>query len=135
MKAVLDTNVFLSGIHWVGASHEVLREWFKGTFVLVSSPQINEELFAQFRDFKIQMPMEEILWWESLIMEKSILVMPKRKINLIKKDSDDNKFIEVAIESNADYIVTQDKHLLEIREYKGIKILTPQEFLELIVDG
>ncbi len=132
MKAVLDTNVFLSGIHWTGASHKVLREWFKGTFTLVSSPQINEELFRQLRDFKIQMPIEEILWWERYIIEKSVLVIPTRKIELVKKYPDDSKFIETAVEGNADYIVTQDKHLLEFRVYGCIQIVIPKKFLEIL---
>jgi len=106
MRAILDTNIFLSGIHWSGASNRVLREWFIGSFVLVSSPQINQELFIQLRDFKIQMEIEEIEWWEDIVLEKSILVIPKRKVNVVKDDSDDNKFIEAALEGNADYIIS-----------------------------
>jgi len=132
MRVVLDTNVFLSGIHWPGASHKVLRKWFIGSFMLVSSQQINQELFTQLRDFKIQMETKEIGWWGDLILEKSILVIPKEKINVVKKDPDDNKFIEAAVEGRAEYIVTQDKHLLEISTYENIKILTPKEFLELL---
>ena len=101
MRAILDTNIFLSGIHWSGASNKVLREWFIGSFVSVSSPQINQELFIQLRDFKIQMEIEEIEWWEDIVLEKSILVIPKRKVNVVKDDSDDNKFIEAALEGKA----------------------------------
>ena len=124
MKVVLDTNIFLSGIHWTGASHKVLRDWFIGHFTLITSPDIKEELFRQLRDFKIQMSADEILWWENLILEKSIIVIPRKQIKLIDKDPDDNKFIEAAIESNSEFIVTQDKHLLEIKRYKQIKIIS-----------
>ena len=132
MKAILDTNIFLSGIHWSGASNKVLREWFIGSFTLVSSPQINRELFTQLRDFKIQMEMGEIEWWEDIVLEKSIMVVPKRKVDVIKDDPDDNKFIETALEGKADYIVTQDKHLLSIKEFEGIKIVSPEEFLRIL---
>jgi|TARA_Y100000031_G_scaffold95957_1_gene105411 putative PIN family toxin of toxin-antitoxin system len=132
MRAILDTNIFLSGIHWSGASNKVLREWFIGSFVSVSSPQINQELFIQLRDFKIRMEIEEIEWWESLILEKFELVVPKRKINVVKDDPDDNKFVETALEGKADYIVTQDKHLLNIKEFEGIKMVTPEEFLRIL---
>ena len=132
MRAILDTNIFLSGIHWSGASNKVLREWFIGSFVSVSSPQINQELFIQLRDFKIQMEIEEIEWWEDIVLEKSILVIPKRKVNVVKDDSDDNKFIEAALEGKADYIVTQDRHLLNIKEFEGIKMVTPKEFLRIL---
>lgn len=123
MRVVLDTNVFLSGIHWTGDSHQVLRAWFTGKFILVSSPEINEELFAQIKDFKIQMESEEISWWETAIIEKSVIVEPKTKLNIVKEDKDDDKFIEAAFEGNCDYIVSQDKHLLKLKEYSGIKIL------------
>ena len=132
MRAILDTNIFLSGIHWSGASNKVLREWFIGSFVSVSSPQINQELFIQLRDFKIQMEIKEIEWWEDVILEKSILIIPKRKVNVVKDDSDDNKFIEAALEGKADYIVTQDRHLLNIKEFEGIKMVTPKEFLRIL---
>ena len=132
MKVVLDTNIFLSGIHWSGASNKVLREWFIGSFTLVSSPQINKELFTQLRDFKIQMETEEIEWWEDVILERSFMVIPKKKVNIVEKDPDDNKFIETALEGKVDYIVTQDKHLLNIEEFEGIKIVTPEEFLRIL---
>ena len=132
MRAILDTNIFLSGIHWSGASNKVLREWFIGSFVSVSSPQINQELFIQLRDFKIQMEIEEIEWWEDIVLEKSILVIPKRKVNVVKDDPDDNKFIEAALEGKANYIITQDRHLLNIKGFEGIKMVTPKEFLRIL---
>ena len=76
--------------------------------------------------------MDEIQWWESTILEKSIIVIPALNLNIVDKDPDDNKFIEAAVEGKADYVVTQDKHLLEIKQYTGINIITPEEFLQII---
>ena len=128
MRAVLDTNVFVSRIHWSGASEKVLRLWFLGKFKLISSAETIEEFVKIITSFKIPMKTEEILWWESLILEKSELVVPNEKITIVKDDPDDNKFIEAALEGKAEYIVTRDKHLLKIKEFKGIKIITPEEF-------
>ena len=59
--------------------------------------------------------------------------MPKIKLNIVKDDPDDNKFFETALAGKADYIVSQDKrHVLKIREYKGIKTISPEEFMKLI---
>ena len=77
------------------------------------------------------METEEIHYWESLVPKKSELVVPNKKIEIVKDDPDDNKFIETALEGKAEYIVTQDKHLLKIKEFKGIKIITPEEFIKL----
>ena len=132
IKAVLDTNVFVSGIHWSGTSEKVLRLWFLNKFRVVSSAQTVDEFVRIMISFKVPMKIEDILWWESLILEKSELVVPSKKIEIINDDPDDNKFIEVALEGKADYIVTQDKHLLKIGEFRKIKIITPEEFVRLL---
>jgi len=49
---------------------------------------------------------------------------------VIKDDPEDNKFIEAAVDQAADLIVSGDQHLLKLREYQGIKIITPAEFLK-----
>ena len=131
MRAVLDTNVFVSGIHWSGASEKVLRLWFLSKFKLISSTETVDEFVKTMTSFKVPMKIGDVLWWESLILEKSELVVPNKKIEIIKDDPDDNKFIEAALEGKAEYIVTQDKHLLKIKEFKGIKIITPEEFIKL----
>ncbi|MCJ7728066.1 MAG: putative toxin-antitoxin system toxin component, PIN family [Actinobacteria bacterium] len=59
------------------------------------------------------------------ILYKPILI----KIEIIKDDPDDNKFIECAVTNKADYIISGDNHLLNLREYGNIKILSPKEFL------
>jgi len=104
MRIVLDTNVFVSGIHWAGSSEKVLRAWMNEDFELVSSLPIIEELIRILLSFKIPLDPEDISWWESLILEKSILVIPTEKVDVVK-DPEDNKFIEAALEGKADYIV------------------------------
>jgi uncharacterized protein len=65
-----------------------------------------------------------------LILEKSVIVNPTEKVDVVT-DPDDNKFVEAALEGKAEYIVSQDKHLLILKEYRGIKVLHPNEFLDL----
>jgi len=119
MIVVLDTNVFVSGIHWSGASEKILRSWILKRFKLISSIPIIDELVRILMSFKIPMTLEDLLWWENLILEKSVIVIPKRKIDIVKEDPDDNKFIECAVAGKADYIVSQDKHLLKLRNLKA----------------
>lgn len=56
------------------------------------------------------------------------IVIPNIKVEVVKEDSDDNKIIECAFESNTEYILSYDKHLLKLKEYQGIKIVRPEEF-------
>lgn len=64
-------------------------------------------------------------------MEKSLLVFPTRQLTAVKDDPDDNKFVEAALEGKAQYIISQDRHLVDMEEYRGIKILRPDRFLAL----
>ncbi len=61
-----------------------------------------------------------------------MLVEPEEEVNIVKDDVSDNKFVEAAVIGKADYIITQDNHLLKIKEFKGIKILTPKDFLDIV---
>ena len=106
--------------------------WFSGKFTLISSLPILEELVSTLKSFKIPLEIEDIQWWESLIVSKSGMVSPKVAVSIVKKDPDDNKFIEAAIEGQAEFIVSQDRHLLDIKEYRTIQIVSPKEFLEVI---
>ena len=130
IRAVLDTNIFVSGIHWTGLSEKVLRLWIQDEFTLVSSFPIIDEIMRVLMAFKVPLESEDISWWESLILEKSDLTFPVEHLDIVKNDPDDNKFIEAAAEGNAQYIVSQDRHLLDLKEYKGIKIMHPEEFLK-----
>jgi len=128
MRIVLDTNVFISGIFWEGNfCSQIIDQWKKGRFQLVSSPKLIEELVETLRSFKISMDEELIEEWKNLIIENSIMVDPIVAIKSVKDDPDDDKFVEVAICGEADFIISQDKHLLTLKEYNKIKILKPEE--------
>ena len=128
MKAVLDTNVFISGIFWKGASNKVISNWKDGKFTLVTSLEGISEIIKILKDFKIKLPDDMIKEWIDLIVRNSIVVEPKEKILAVKDDPKDNIFIETAVAGNVDYIVSQDNHLLKIKGFRGIKIITPEEF-------
>lgn len=131
--SVLDTNIFVSGIFWEGNfCSQIINAWKQGKIALVSSILIIEELVKTLRDFKIQMPGDMIEEWKNIIIQNSIIVEPRIKVNIVEKHPADNIFIETAIEGNAEYIISQDKHLLDIKEYQGIKIIKPEEFLKII---
>ena len=133
MKVVLDTNVFISGIFWTStASAKIIDLWKQKKFTLVSSSEIIAELVATLSTFKIQLGKELILEWEKIITSNADIVVPKTKIRLVKDDPDDNKFFEAAIEGSADYVVSQDHHLLKIGVCEKIKVVTPSEFLQIV---
>jgi len=134
MRVVLDTNIFVSGIHWKGDSEKVLGAWFDNKFDLISSEEIIQELVETLSNFKKTMSRDDMLHWVSILIGKGLLVKPEISLRVVKDDPDDDKFLEVALEGDADYIVSQDKHLLKLKEFRGIKIVKPDEFLNKCLD-
>ncbi len=136
MKIVVDTNVLISATFWYGDSDLILNKAEKKDFVLILSKAIMEEYvrvlqYKEIRD-KIKNKNLEILRTVQKIASIATIVDPAQKLNVVEDDPDDNKVIECAVESGADFIVTQDQHLLKLQAYGGIKILPPREFLVLI---
>lgn len=66
------------------------------------------------------------------IVSISGLVKPTKKLDIVKDDPDDNKILECAIAGKVDYIISNDEHLLKLKEFEGIPIIKPEEFLKLL---
>lgn len=126
---VIDTNVFISGLNFTGKQNEVLDLFRKGEIELYISPFILEGLERILRE-KFGWEEEQVQRILDRIREKVIVVQPKIKISIIKEKDDDNRTLECAVEGQVQYIISGDqKHLLPLREYKGIEILSSAEFL------
>lgn len=130
VKVVLDTNVFISALFWRGAPRQVFKETLQGTVLNFISPQILQELKEKLLE-KFEVPLEKVKEFLEIVVFNSQIVYPKSKLNIVKKDSSDNKIIECALEAKASFVISGDKHLLEIKEYKEVKIISPKEFLSL----
>ncbi|MBU0566967.1 putative toxin-antitoxin system toxin component, PIN family [bacterium] len=131
-KVVVDTNVFISA-HLVpnGNPAKVVDSWVEDDgYELILSKPIVEEIIKVLHRKEIKVERIEKLL--SLIFQKATMVTPEKEISIIKDDPDDNKFLECAVSGGAAYIVSGDKHLLDLGGYDGIEILTPKRFLEEI---
>lgn len=130
-KVVLDTNIIVSAFGWSGRPREIFELILNGKIELVSSPKLLSELkrVLNYSKFKFSDELKKEV--TNLILNISMIVVAKTKINVIKEDPSDNCFLEAAVSGRADFIITGDKHLLNLREYKRIKILTATEFLKL----
>ncbi|PIZ82801.1 putative toxin-antitoxin system toxin component, PIN family [Candidatus Pacearchaeota archaeon CG_4_10_14_0_2_um_filter_05_32_18] len=132
MRIVLDTNVFISGIFWDGNfCSKIIDKWKNEEFELVSSLEIIEELLNTLKHFKIQLDEETIESWRNVIIERAIIAESSERLDVIKEDPNDNKFLETAIAGKADFIITQDNHLLKVKRLNNVMILNPEEFLKL----
>ena len=131
IRVVLDTNIYVSSVFWLGKPHQIVELAVNGKIQAFTSTQILEELERVLkRDF-----LEDHDFIESqiaLILEYSKIVKSANTIQAIKDDPDDNKIIECAVTANADYIVTGDPHLLNLKEFHLTKIVKADEFLRFL---
>jgi len=128
IRVVLDTNVFISALFWKGAPYQIFQKILKGAILNFVSPQILKELKERLL-YKFKLPPEKVKEYLGIIVFNSKIIYPKKELNIVEKDPSDNKIIGCALEAKASFIISGDKHLLEIKRYKGIKIVAPKEFL------
>jgi len=131
-KVVVDTNVFVSAALLNGKSTVLMEKWKEGKFILLFSPDIFDEYFEIIARPKFNQEEKDIRDFAELLTERGIAVEPQMRLNIVKEDPDDNRFLECAVAGEADFIVSGDSHLLNLREYKGIKILKIVQFLKEI---
>lgn len=130
-RVVLITNIFISGIFWRGNPYEILSMCLEEKLCLITSLRILEELQEVLRaEKKFELSEDDISSYMSLIISHSVTVDPSQTIDIITDDPEDNMVLECAVEGKADYIISGDRHLLSLKEYKGIGILTAKEFIE-----
>lgn len=127
MVVTFDTNVLLSATLWDGSvAQKLLFDLIKQNVKIYSSTEILSEYQEILkRDFYFSD--EEIAEILEKVLAFVTLVNPTIKVEVVKDDHDDNQIIECALESNSKYIITYDKHLLNLKEYQGIRIIRPEE--------
>ena len=133
-RVVIDTNVIVSGLAFKGQPREVLDLAWKGEIEVYISPFILRELTGTLKkDFGWSN--EQIKDTIQRIKAKTNSIRPKIKVSVVKEKDDDNRILECAIEGNAQYLISGDKkHLLPLKQYHGIKILSPAQFLMLFTN-
>lgn len=136
LQAVLDTNVFVSSLlSKSGLPAKILDAWRAGQYLLITSPPIMAEIKAVLESPRISkkyfITRNDI---EQLInlLEKDAVVVPGHTDvkGAIPEDPKDEMFLACALDARADLIVSGDHHLLDLTEYKGIPILSVDQFAE-----
>jgi putative PIN family toxin of toxin-antitoxin system len=132
-RIVIDTNVLVSGIiQKKGFPYKVVKAWEDDNVVLIASEFLINEVSKVLHYEKIRLRYslkdEEIKQVLLTLVRYSIFINDPPKLNVIKEDLSDNNILAAAVEGKADFIISGDSHLLNLVNYKGIKILTPKEF-------
>lgn len=140
LKIILDANILASAtISQKGNPAKILAAWRQNKFDLIVTEEIMQEawrvLFYE-RVKKISyLSKQEVTDLLLELQNGAILISTALNLKIIKSDPTDDKYIIAAVEGQADYIVSGDQHLLELKEYEGIKIVSPKEFVEILEAG
>lgn len=127
LKVVLDTNVFIAAyFNRKSASARIIDLCLENKHELIFSSRLRKEVKLILKNVRAEREFHERI--RSLFMNAS-KVKPIQKVFMVKEDPEDNKFLECALEGKADYLITSDRHLLELGEFAQTKICKPTQFL------
>jgi len=133
IKVVIDTNVLISaGVSKDGNPAQI----FELLLIEAIENYTSEEIILEVIDVFNRPKFTNIITGtdKKFIINKykflSKNIIPKQKFNIVKDDPKDNKFIDCAVEANAEFLISGDPHLLEIKKFQEIKVVSPKEFLE-----
>jgi len=132
IKAVFDTNVLVSAWFWEGKESKLMESVEEGIIHGYSSEQLIEELCRTLRYPKFELSQDEVESIRSYYLLLFKIVRPKQTISILLEDPDDNRVLECALEAKADYIVSGDRHLLNLGAFRGIKIVKAAELLKTL---
>jgi len=137
VRLVIDTNVVVSGLLWLGNPGRLLEAAALGQVTLYTSPALLAELAAILTTPKLTRPivrsgmtLDDLL---ARYVNVAIVVQPTAVPRIVPNDPDDDQALAAAVEAHADLIVSGDKDLHSLGgSYNGIRIVTPAQAVQLI---
>ncbi len=128
MIAVFDTNVLVAALITEGICAKLLHRARAGEFLLVSCPFIMKEV-RRVLVRKFRLGDEETSWAiESVTEAVDRIIKHDLKVEGVCRDTDDDNILACALAAKAEYLVTGDADLLELKRHKGVKIISPRDF-------
>ncbi len=134
MRVVPDTNVLVSAIVFGGPPGQIMERSAQGDLQLILSPALIDELREVLRR-KFGFSDAAVYQAETLLRRISTLVEPQQTVTLISADPQDNRVLEAALAGDADVIVSGDRHLLDLKTFGAVSIVTPRELLRILLPG
>ena len=133
LAAVIDTNIFISGLLKGSSPSAILDALRDNKFRLLISPELLDEVAITARKPRLARiispgDLAELL---DLLNQKAFIIEPKTRLK-ISRDPKDDMLIECALEGNGSLIVTRDRDLLDLKEYGSFKMILPEEFTRML---
>lgn len=131
IRVTADTNIYVSGLNFRGGHpFHFLELARRGEIRLAVSPAILDEL-AEVLQRKFDWPADDIAEARELLSSFSQCVVTTETFDVVKDDPDDNRILECAAAARSDYVVSGDRHLLNLRTFRDIPIIKVADFMEI----
>jgi hypothetical protein len=133
-KVVLDTNVLVSAFLKPESNPALILSLFSEGYLTVC---LSEEILVEYREvlkrgkFK-KLDHESLDKFLSTIGKQALMVRPQVSVNVVAVDPADNKFLECALESKADYLVTGNTRHFPFKKYRDTQVTNPKDFIDLL---
>jgi putative PIN family toxin of toxin-antitoxin system len=140
IRAVVDTNVLVSGLmSESGPPSEIVDAWLEGRYTLITSPYMVEELvhvlsYPRIRD-RLRLERDELQAIVIALLAQAEVTPGQLPLADVTRDPRDDAVVACAIEGGAEVIVSGDQDLLALGTYRGIEVVTPRRFTELLAAG
>jgi len=132
MRVVLDTNVVVSALLFKTALSKIIDLWQRGAIIPAISKDTFQELQTVLAYPKFALTPDEIrAMLEGEILPFFEVIEVREDVKGICADSADDKFLACALATSSDYLVSGDKAVTELKQYKSVKIIKPSEFLKM----
>jgi putative PIN family toxin of toxin-antitoxin system len=133
LKAVIDTNIWISALLGTRASKKLKDHLSQEHYQAICSTDLIDELLDVLARSKFAGKITDIDAADLLrVLRKAATFVQPEQIDPTSRDPKDDVFLACAVAAAADYLVTGDKDLLTLAEFRGTKIVTPKQFLEIL---
>ena len=134
IRVVLDTNTVISALLFPGTASRLVPLWQSRRITVLVSREILKEYLRGSAYPKFQLSDQEI----RQLVEEELLpfvetIRVRRRLAVVRRDPDDDTFLECAVTGRAGYLVTGDRDLRELDSFRGIIVLTVGEFLDRVI--
>jgi uncharacterized protein len=134
IKAVIDANVIISAALAPGSNPDKIIDLVRhDKIILVISQDILEEirgvlLYPKIKG-RLNLTIKEIDDFLAQLAQSALMTPGILTLKAVQADPKDDKYLACALEGRADYIISGDKHLLNLKKYHHIEIVNPAVFL------
>ncbi|MGE0087823.1 MAG: putative toxin-antitoxin system toxin component, PIN family [Desulfococcaceae bacterium] len=138
LRTVIDTNVIVSGLIKPDSTPELILMMILETRHV--RPCLSDDIFSEYKrvpgygKFRKYLDQKKVGKFLSQFREKSIWVKPEQKLDVIKNDPDDNRFLECALAAQAHYLITGNTKHFQFKNFRKTRIISPGDFLTVFLE-